>query len=121
MKLLVCGSRSLTHVTPAQVWALIANVCRERGVAEPSLIIHGAAQGIDTAAHNAARDHDIPVKIYRPEYGRFGRNAPLIRNTDMVNEADAVLAIWDGLSGGTAFTVGLAKKAGVPTFEVVMT
>lgn len=31
----------------------------------------------------------------------------------MVESADAVVAVWDGLSRGTAHTIGLATKANI--------
>ncbi len=48
--------------------------------------------------------------ILRPKYGLYGKAAPLKRNETMVDIADEVLIIWDGVSKGTNYTANYAKK-----------
>ena len=45
---------------------------------------------------------------------QHGTRAPLVRNTQMVDAADMVVAIWDHQSTGTAFTVRYARRQGKP-------
>jgi len=40
----------------------------------------------------------------------------MIRNSEMVAGADALIAVWDGISRGTADTIGKAKKSGLKVF-----
>ena len=56
--------------------------------------------------------------IVRPQYRLYGRAAPLKRNERMVDLADAVLVIWDGVSKGTQYTVSYAQKKGKPIMLV---
>ena len=99
MKLLVIGSRSITdfdlapHIPP--------NV---------DTIISGGAGGIDCLAEKYADSHRLSKYIIRPRYDLYGRFAPLKRNEEMVNIADAVLIVWDGHSNGTKHTLRFAKK-----------
>ena len=48
-----------------------------------------------------------------PEYERFGRAAPLKRNITIIENADLVLAFWDGKSRGTKFVIDSCEKLGV--------
>lgn len=73
-------------------------------------IISGGARGIDCIARNFAISNNIPLVEFLPEYDKYARSAPIIRNKKIVNAADLVLAIWDGKSKGTAFTIEFAKK-----------
>ena len=63
--------------------------------------------------------HKISKLILRPEYQRYGKGAPLRRNQRMVEIADTVLVIWDGVSRGTKFTIDYAKKQGKHTVVVL--
>jgi uncharacterized phage-like protein YoqJ len=45
-----------------------------------------------------------------PRYDLYGRAAPLKRNEQMVDIADALLVIWDGWSKGTQHTLKYAEK-----------
>jgi uncharacterized phage-like protein YoqJ len=45
-----------------------------------------------------------------PWYDLYGRAAPLKRNEQMVDIADALLVIWDGRSKGTQHTLKYAEK-----------
>jgi len=77
-----------------------------------SLIISGGARGIDTLAEKYADKNGIPKLIFFPDYKRHGKIAPLIRNKQIVDNADIVIAFWDGASRGTKFTIDYANKCG---------
>ena len=77
-----------------------------------SAIISGGARGIDTLAERWADAHGVPKLIIRPDYARYGNGVPLRRNELIVDAADMVVAVWDGTSRGTAYTVGYARKVG---------
>lgn len=56
--------------------------------------------------------------IFYPDYEKFDRQAPLIRNKLIVEECDCLLAFWDGQSRGTKFTLDYAKEKDKP-FKIV--
>ena len=102
MKVAVIGSRSLL-IDPSIF--IPENI---------SCIISGGANGIDSLVENYADKHNILKCIYRPEYHKYGRNAPLMRNKTIVDEADLIIALWDGKSSGTKYTIAYAKKLKKP-------
>ena len=76
-------------------------------------IISGGAKGVDASAREYALTHDIKLTEFRPNYARFGRGAPLKRNLEIIDNADMVLAFWDGVSRGTKFVIDNCGKRGV--------
>ena len=107
MKLLIAGSRSIREydLSPYIPHAV-------------DTIISGGAQGVDSLAESYADEHKLSKYVIRPQYKRYGRAAPLKRNQEMVDMADAVLVIWDGESKGSRFTVEYAKKQNKPLFLI---
>lgn len=103
MKLLIVGSRSITDFDLSPYIPSTVHT-----------VISGGAGGIDTLAEQYADDHRISKHIIRPRYDLYGRAAPIKRNEEMVDKADAVLIIWDGKSKGTQFTLKYAEKANKP-------
>lgn len=79
-----------------------------------STIISGGAVGVDSFAAEYAKGHCIELVEFLPEYDKYGRSAPLIRNKKIVDLCDEVFAFWDGKSRGTMHTVNYAKKLGKP-------
>ncbi len=77
-------------------------------------IISGGAQGIDTCARDYALANGIKLTEILPEYNKFGRAAPLRRNDLIINNADIVLAFWNGQSRGTKYVIDLCKDIGKP-------
>ena len=99
---------------------------------QPSVIYDGMAQGTDQIVATAAKELGIPIiccyafprKSYHPTeewimennltfFTRltYSKDAYLIRDEYMVDCADALLCVWDGIgSGGTFFTRNYALK-----------
>lgn len=93
MKVAVIGSRNCGNLSIDKVVSEIPE--------ETSAIISGGAAGVDSLAREAAKILNIPLTEFLPNYALFGKSAPLVRNSQIVNEADMVLAFWDYKSNGT--------------------
>ena len=108
MKLAVVGSRKLTNIV------LDTYVSKE--VKE---IVSGGAAGVDLCAAEYARRNKLKLTEFLPEYKRYGRAAPIIRNKRIVEYADKIIVFWDGCSNGARSVILYAQKIGKP-FEVVL-
>lgn len=82
--------------------------------AETDEIVSGGAYGIDRCARRYAKAHGIKLTEFLPDYDSYGRRAPLLRNLEIIDYADLVLAFWDGSSRGTYFVIDNCKKKGKP-------
>lgn len=103
MKVAVIGSRNLA----------VKNL--EKYLPEGTTeIVSGGARGIDSCAKNYANTNGIPLKEFLPNYDEFGRSAPLLRNLEIIDYADIVLAFWDGKSRGTKFVIDKCRAKGKP-------
>lgn len=102
-KVAVVGSRGFDDYT-----ALVEQL----DALEIDMIVSGGAAGADSLAERYAAEHGIPTRIHLPDWKRYGRSAGVQRNRLIVEDADIVLAFWDGVSKGTASTIRLAQKAG---------
>lgn len=78
------------------------------------LLISGGASGVDTWAEEVAKTAGKETCIYKPDWDKFGKRAGLLRNEDMVNAADKVVAFWNGNSRGTKYTIDYAVKQQKP-------
>jgi hypothetical protein len=73
-------------------------------------IVSGGAKGADTLAAQFATEIGIPLLVFKPDYQKYGRGATLVRNTQIIENADVVFAFWDGQSKGTKDSITKAKK-----------
>jgi predicted RecB family endonuclease len=78
---------------------------------ETTAIVTGGAKGVDHAAMDLAERLGLELIVFRPDYKRYGRGAPIVRNKQIVQESDLIIAFWDGKSRGTKNTISLAQKA----------
>lgn len=102
MKLAIVGSRSLN----VDISKFIDHT--------PDCIITGGAVGIDHSACVYANKNKIKLVIFKPNYSKFGKIAPIMRNNKIVSCCDSVLAIWDGYSHGTLNIIQTTKRANKP-------
>ena len=111
MRVAIVGSRSIEYDRlKDKAYELL---CRYIP-ANATEIVSGGAVGIDTLAEIYAKSNHLPTKIFKPDYAKYGRKAPILRNDEIVAYAQYVLAFWDGCSHGTAYTVATCIKEGVP-------
>lgn len=70
-----------------------------------SEIVSGGAKGIDFCAREYALKNGIKLTEFLPRYDKFGKNAPLMRNIEIIDYVDFVIAFWNGKSRGTQFVI----------------
>ena len=84
-------------------------------------IVSGGARGIDSCAKRYAVENGVDYVEYLPDYAKYGRRAPLVRNDQIVENADVLLAFWDGQSRGTAYTIRRARTLNKEMHVYIMT
>jgi hypothetical protein len=100
-KLVVAGSRSFTEdMSDERAYKLCCSAIARLPV-RPTEIVSGGARGADTVGEKVAREHNIDLAVFEPDWDEHGRAAGPIRNQQMAEYADGVLAIWDCESRGT--------------------
>lgn len=109
MKVIVAGSRSITR------YSLVARAIVESGFRVTELF-SGTAPGVDQLGEVWASSNGIPVRRFPAEWQKYGKRAGPIRNGKMAKEAEALVAIWDGVSRGTTDMIHQAQDAGLRIF-----
>ena len=108
MKIAVVGSRNIT------------NISLDKYISEDTKeIVSGGAIGVDHCAAEYAKKKGLLLTEFLPEYNRYGRGAPIVRNKKIVDYADKIIILWNGTSKGTLSVIDYAKKVGKP-FEIIL-
>ncbi len=103
MKVGVIGSRGFND------YALVVKTLNPIDI---SMIISGHAIGADRLAERYALENNIETKIFLPDWQTHGKIAGFLRNTDIVNESELIVAFWDQNSKGTKDSIDKANKLG---------
>lgn len=80
---------------------------------KPTAIICGEARGADLLGKQYAHKHGIEVLSFPAEWDLYGKRAGYLRNEEMADHADALVAFWDGKSKGTKHMIQTAEKRGL--------
>lgn len=81
----------------------------------PTSIVCGEARGADTLGRKFAEEFHIKVDSFPADWNAFGKQAGYIRNEQMADNADALIAFWNGTSAGTKHMINTAKKRNLQT------
>ena len=107
MRTIVAGSRTITNI--AAVFRVL-----DRCPWEITVLIHGAAKGVDSIGRDWANFNGVDIEEYPADWDKYGKAAGPMRNLQMVAEgkAGAVVVVWDGESRGSKdmIDVALANK-----------
>lgn len=112
MKTIIAGSRTILGMDS------VVKAISQSGF-DISEVVCGEANGIDTLGKVWARRNNIPVKSFWPNWypnGVYYKLAGYDRNEEMGDYAEALVAIWDGISGGTNHMINYMKKLNKPYY-----
>lgn len=109
MKTIIAGSRTINDPS------LVEEAVRKSGF-KITEVISGGARGIDRLAEAWARRSNLPVRCFPAEWNRYGKQAGHLRNEQMADDAEGLIAVWDGRSPGTGQMIKVAKKKGLKVF-----
>ena len=81
-------------------------------------IVSGNARGADKLGERYAKEYNLPVKLFPANWDKYGKRAGYLRNQEMANYADVLIAFWDEKSKGTKHMIDIAKKQGLTVIVV---
>jgi hypothetical protein len=110
MRTIIAGSRSFND------WNKMKEVMQS---IECGSVICGGANGADLLGKMWAIEHGVPVIDMPADWKKYGKSAGMIRNRDMANIADQLVAFWDGISPGTRNMIDTMKRMGKPITVII--
>lgn len=114
MKVIIAGCR---HFGATIYYDVVKQAISDSGFPIDEVVC-GCAKGVDQWGSKFAIDNDIPVTNFVPDWEAFGKAAGPRRNTEMAEYGDALIAVWDGKSRGTADMIRKARVEGLEVFIV---
>lgn len=114
MKTIIAGSRDIDN------YQLVLDAISESGF-QISHVVSGGARGVDALAERYARENEIPITIFYAQwkkYASFGqtKRAGHDRNKTMSENAEALIAVWNSESRGTASMIENAREKGLKIY-----
>ena len=108
MKVIIAGGRDFNN------WELLCRSC-DRILSNQSevIIVSGTARGADSLGERYAAEHGYECLKFPADWERYGKSAGYKRNTEMADNADGLIAFWDGHSKGTGHMIDIAKSKGL--------
>lgn len=111
-KVIIAGTRMFAD------YKLLCSSCdkllSQKGLTHDIIIVSGTARGADKLGERYAKERGYNVELFPADWENKGRAAGYIRNADMADNADALIAFWDGTSHGTAHMIDIARKKNLP-------
>ena len=107
-KVIIAGTRDFAD------YALLCSYADEVLTGKKDVeIVSGSARGADALGEQYARERGFALKVFPAEWKKWGRAAGPVRNAQMADYADALIAFWDGKSAGTRDMIRKAEDRGL--------
>lgn len=106
MRTIIAGTREETR------YSEVEKAMEECGWT-PTIVLSGGARGVDKLGEAWAQAHDLAVVRFPADWKKYKQAAGPIRNREMAENADAVVAVWDGSSPGTFNMIRQARAMGL--------
>lgn len=120
MKVIIAGSRSITRFRIKDLREFMREIYEENNDFFINEIVSGCARGIDRLGEQYAVTYGIMLHKFPANWEKFGLGAGPIRNEEMAEYADALIAIWDGKSKGTLDMIIQMRTLGKPVYVKVV-
>lgn len=114
MRIIIAGSRTITDYDTVEK---IINAIVEKNKLPIDVIVSGNCKyGVDKLGELYAEKHNIKLIKFPADWGFYKNRAGYIRNILMAENADGLIAVWDGVSKGTAHMIRIATTKGLRVF-----
>jgi len=81
-------------------------------------IVSGMARGADELGVRFAAQHNVKLYKFPADWNQYGKRAGFVRNKQMGDCSDGLLAFWDGASKGTAQMIEYMRSLNKPVHIV---
>ena len=105
MKVIIAGTRTFND------YKLLCNTIKELNI-NIDEIVCGGAKGADTLGEKYAKENNISIKYFLADWDKYGKRAGPIRNHQMGDYADYLIAFWDKKSKGTLDMINYMQQIG---------
>lgn len=103
MRVIIAGSRDIVD------FEIVKKAVDNSGF-NINVVISGCARGVDTLGEQWANENYIQILKFPADWKTFGKRAGYRRNEQMAEHADALIAVWDGVSKGTKHMIDIARN-----------
>lgn len=115
-RIIIAGSRDVEDVQIV-VSALIDSGFIQIGERKSEIeIVSGGARGVDSVGEYIAKVNGFNVRVFPADWKTHGKAAGPIRNEQMGDYADFLVAVRKDNSRGTTHMINYMKKLGKPVF-----
>ncbi len=122
MRVIIAGSRTLNK--PSNVEIAVAQAInswmqkdQENWKDYTNIeVVSGGAQGVDWQAELYAKKHVLKYTEFPAKWDEHGKSAGFVRNIQMADYADVLVAVWDGKSKGTFHMMQQMVNRNKPVF-----
>lgn len=108
MKTIIAGTRDMIQPITNTYYAI--QLAEKKYGFNITAVFSGKSGNVDNAGERWAKYSNRPVFDYHANWEEYGPGAGPIRNREMAKNADALIAVWDGLSSGTKNMIEEAVK-----------
>ena len=105
MKVIIAGTRTFND------YQLLCTTIKKLNI-NIDEIICGGARGADTLGEKYAKENNISIKYFLADWDKYGKGAGCIRNHQMGDYADYLIAFWDKKSKGTLDMINYMQQIG---------
>jgi|3_EtaG_2_1085321.scaffolds.fasta_scaffold00247_15 hypothetical protein len=109
MKVIIAGGRNF------HTYSVVKKAIEESGYPITEVVC-GCADGVDSLGELWAKQNNIPISRFPADWNKFGRGAGPIRNQQMAEYAEGLIAVWNGKSRGTGDMVTRANNEKLSLF-----
>jgi len=115
-RIIIAGSRNFNN------YELLKEKCDyylKNKQADEVIIVSGTARGADQLGERYARERGLQIESYPANWTKYGKRAGYLRNQEMANVADGLIAFWDGKSRGTKHMIDIMNEKDVNCVRIV--
>ena len=108
VKVVIAGCRDYCDYDEAKKFIddSLSNINNENSI----VVLSGGANGADKLGIRYAEENGFQVKLFLPQWDKYGKSAGPKRNKLMAQECDLVICFWDSKSRGTKSMIEYAKQ-----------